>query len=111
MDTPHKINVPDGNITIIAKRWFDKVNGNTYHSVRVLEDGFEIGFIPFEYGYDNAYVQTALKIMQKNGYFDSGLSRNNGSSLDYSDWHDWRCENPKKLNIYCNDVNRKKDLV
>jgi len=27
------------NITISARRWFDKVNGNTYHSVDVYANG------------------------------------------------------------------------
>lgn len=52
-------------IVINAKRWFDKLYGNTYHSVRVYHNGNELGFIPFEYGYGNHYLQTAKKIIER----------------------------------------------
>ena len=47
-----------------GKRWFDKVNGNTYHSVTVtrVRDGKIIGK-SFRYGYDDAYRQTAIELM------------------------------------------------
>lgn len=47
-----------------AVKWFDKVNGNTYHSVHIIRarDGKEL-FCPFEYGYGNQYRFTALKAM------------------------------------------------
>jgi len=52
--------------TVIAKRWFDKVNGNTYHSVRCIrhKDGAVVAG-PFQYGYDEHYRQTALDVMAK----------------------------------------------
>ena len=52
-----------------ACRWFDKVNGNTYHSVRITrcEDGAEI-FVPFTYGYGDAYRQSAREAMDKAGW-------------------------------------------
>ena len=55
--------------TVEAKRWFDKVNGNTYHSVRVTRnaDGKTIVH-PFTYGYGTSYEQTALDIMLKEGF-------------------------------------------
>jgi hypothetical protein len=47
-----------------ACRWFDRVNGNTYHSVRITRcrDGETI-VCPFQYGYGDAYRQTALVAM------------------------------------------------
>ena len=56
--------------TVIAKRWFDKVNGNTYHSVRCIrhEDGAVVVH-PFTYGYGNHYQQTALDTMYDAGWF------------------------------------------
>lgn len=46
---------------ILARRWFDKKNGNTYHSVRVIMiDGSE-RCVSFEYGYGDAYLQTAAQ--------------------------------------------------
>ena len=47
-------------------KWFDKVNGNTYHSVVVTRcrDGARI-HCPFEYGYGDQYKQTALDAMAR----------------------------------------------
>lgn len=50
--------------TVIAKKWFDKVNGNTYHSVRCVrcrDNAVVVG--QFQYGYGEHYKQTALSIM------------------------------------------------
>jgi hypothetical protein len=53
----------------IACRWFDKVNGNTYHSVRVtrVKDNKTIVH-PIIYGYGDHYRQSALEIMDKAGW-------------------------------------------
>lgn len=73
--------------TATAKRWFDKVNGNTYHSVRVTrnEDGKTIA-CPFQYGYGDCYRQTALYAMLKEGWIPAkyGKERANGSNDLYS---------------------------
>ena len=48
--------------------WRDKVNGNTYHSVRITRtsDGKTLA-CPFQYGYGDHYRQTALhKLVEKN---------------------------------------------
>lgn len=52
-----------------ALKWRDKVNGNTYHSVRITrtDDGKVIA-CPFQYGYDEHYRQTALEAMAKAGW-------------------------------------------
>ena len=49
-----------------AVKWFDKANGNTYHSVRItrLRDGKTIVTkTPYQYGYGEQYRQTALELM------------------------------------------------
>lgn len=56
-------------IIIDAKRWFDKVNGNTYHSVRVYQDAKLLGENKFQYGYGESYLQTAHEILAQNGIF------------------------------------------
>lgn len=55
--------------TANACRWFDKVNGNTYHSVRVTnnETG-DVLYCQFQYGYGDHYRQTALVDMAKAGW-------------------------------------------
>jgi len=47
-----------------AARWFDKVNGNTYHSVQItrVRDS-KVIFCPFQYGYGDQYRYTALEAM------------------------------------------------
>ena len=51
-----------------AVRWFDKVNGNTYHSVRItkVSTGQTIVglYAPYEYGYGDQYRYTALEAMK-----------------------------------------------
>lgn len=48
-----------------AVKWFDKINGNTYHSVKITRchDGAIITG-SFRYGYGNHYQQTALEQME-----------------------------------------------
>lgn len=50
----------------VAVRWFDRINGNTYHSVRITRcrDGKTI-YCPFQYGYGDHYRQTALEEMAR----------------------------------------------
>ena len=57
--------------TVIAVKWFDRVNGNTYHSVRCVRhsDG-AIVVGPFQYGYGEQYKQTALAMMAKADWLD-----------------------------------------
>ena len=85
---------------ILAKKWFDKINGNTYHSVKLFQDGKLIGHEPFTYGYSNHYEQTALDLLHKTGIakefnilwkFAESIGRDN-------------------VLIDCNQVTRKKDL-
>ena len=52
--------------TATAVRWFDKVNGNTYHSVRIVRhrDGAVL-YCPWQYGYGEQYRYTALETMAR----------------------------------------------
>ena len=47
-----------------AVRWFDRANGNTYHSVRVTRcrDSKTLA-CPMQYGYGDQYRYTALEAM------------------------------------------------
>jgi hypothetical protein len=53
----------------VAVKWFDKVNGNTYHSVKVTRtrDGAVLA-CPYSYGYGDQYRQTALDAMFQAGW-------------------------------------------
>lgn len=54
-----------------AVLWFDKINGNTYHSVRItrVQDG-KIIYCPFEYGYGEQFKYTAFRAMIKNRWIN-----------------------------------------
>ena len=54
-------------ITVIGKRWFDKVNGNTYCSARIYFDNVEVCKVPWTYGYGNFYEQAASEKIAKLG--------------------------------------------
>lgn len=64
MNEPRKI-----LFTANACRWFDKVNGNTYHSVKITrhEDGATL-YCEFQYGYGDQYRYTTLSEMSKAGW-------------------------------------------
>ena len=87
-------------IVIEGRRWFEKVNGNTYHSARVYVNGEHIGSVDFEYGYGDQYIATGYMILKDKGIF----------SGSYTDFMNWKMENRKKIHITCCDVSRKKDL-
>jgi hypothetical protein len=62
-----------------AARWFDKVNGNTYHSCRItrIKDGGMI-YSRFQYGYGDHYRQTALMAMADAKWLPVKYRKENG---------------------------------
>ena len=52
-----------------VKRWFDKKNGNTYHSVEIYEKEKLLTKVDFAYGYGTAYEQTILEELIKHGFY------------------------------------------
>ena len=75
---------PKKQFTAIAMRWRDKVNGNTYHSVRIIRhsDGTTL-YCPFQYGYGEHYRQTGLTALSENGWIPA----------DEKDAYRWEREN------------------
>lgn len=63
---------------IHGARWFDKVNGNTYHSVsiNILKTGKVIK-VPFQYGYGDHYRQSALEILAGLGLLGKKYTKEN----------------------------------
>lgn len=57
-----------GHIHIEGRRWFHRGPGNTYHSVRIWKDGALIATLPYQYGYGDSFLQTALDWMKANGH-------------------------------------------
>ena len=59
-------------IIITAKEWYDKVNGNSYFAEKIeLEN--ETLFIPFTYGYEEAYLYEAILLLIKKNYLPTTI--------------------------------------
>ena len=115
-------------VTIEGKRWFERVNGNTYHSVSVYVNNELVGRMPFAYGYGEQYIQSAFDILSEFGMFPYEKTKelitvNAGKQNEYQTpkesrnkdeaWHKFRqdrMDNRQKYHITCVDVPRKKDL-
>jgi len=52
------------NINVLVKKWFDKINGNTYHSV-TFEFKNKVYFSGRTYGYERMYEQTFKEMFKK----------------------------------------------
>ena len=46
-------------VFVVGRRWFDRVNGNTYHTAEVFVNDKYVGKSRMTYGYDESYIQTA----------------------------------------------------
>ena len=90
------------SITVIGKRWFDKIYGNTYHTANILVNGDIVGNIPFNYGYGDMYIQNASKWLQDHKYIES--------DRDYIPLSVYCRENGIVYHSFVTDVTRKKDL-
>lgn len=91
-----------GYINIVAKRWFQRSYGNTYHSCLVsIVSGKgmnwkkeTIGYTPFTYGYGSHYLNTAARFLD----------------VSESSLREFIKNNPEHILESVIDVNRKKDL-
>ncbi len=107
-------NLKNKQVIIKGKRWFEKTNGNTYHSTEVYIDGELIGKVPFSYGYGDQYGTTGFKILQDKGFVPK-LSKilkekNKGSNIPYYGFREFTRDNRKNFNFFVDDVTRKRDL-
>jgi len=90
------------SITIIGRRWFDRVNGNTYHSCECLINGRPAATVEYEYGYDRQYEYSGMNKLAELGYLPDFTS----STVI------WRYCEDRGITYHAthSDVNRKKDL-
>ena len=51
----------------IVKQWTDKINGNTYHKVKLFLNG-DILESDYTYGYGNQYEQTVYNLFNTSNY-------------------------------------------
>ena len=88
--------------TMVGRRWFDKVNGNTYHSVEVYVNNKFIAKEGFAYGYEDHYRQTGFDLLKDHGFF-----------MDFDTYYDMELDKREHIECYLfsvTDVSRKKDL-
>ena len=80
---------------IHSKKWRDKINGNTYHAVNVLNTQNNLMISsPFSYGYGTQFIQSASKIMLENKWINKPLK-----STDFLEIHIIDQENCKKKEV------------
>jgi len=100
------------SITIIGRRWFDKINGNSYCTAKVLINGKLSFNLPYEYGYGEMYLQLCWHTLIKNNLLNPPaevyMTKNYGKS--YEDF--WHYGERTKVRCFAtvSDVARKKDL-
>ena len=58
------------SIFVLGKRWFDRVNGNTYNSVEIFVNGRKVAILPFGYGYGDYYEQRAEEWLIDHGFLE-----------------------------------------
>jgi uncharacterized protein (TIGR02996 family) len=98
---PHP--TPVKSIAVRGRRWFQRTNGNTYHTADIFVNGEHVHTTPTTYGYGSAYQDTAKQWLHQSGYLShtpegySSLWRSSQDhGIDYQDSVD--------------DVKRKADL-
>lgn len=100
------------SIFLVGRRWFERTNGNTYHTVEIYVNDEFVHKIPMTYGYGDqyiwngfAYVADKYKLMARMG---PGLLIAQGDKL--STPSAFCRENNIKFNYTVSDVARKRDL-
>jgi len=79
-------------VFVIGRRWFDRANGNTYHTAEVEVNGQFVGKSRMTYGYGDNYLETAKEILLEKYDFPRGMTersplwqlRDNGVVLNKS---------------------------
>lgn len=92
------------SITVIGRKWFDKINGNTYHTAQIMVNGETVGNIPFSYGYDSMYEQNASTWLKENGYIKSDKN-------EYIQLSRYCRENGIHFESFAQYYTRKKDII
>jgi hypothetical protein len=61
-------------VFVVGRRWFDRVNGNTYHTAEVEVNGEYVGKSRMTYGYGDYYLETAKEILLEKYNFPKGMT-------------------------------------
>jgi hypothetical protein len=97
------------NVVITGRRWFDGNAGNTYHSATVYVNGIKQFNTGRHYGYDEQYLHTAAKQLEKLVAEPNRMQRNSQGVIVEACWQ-WM----ERINVAFSyevvDVKRKSDL-
>ncbi len=95
------------SLTIIGRRWFQKLYGKNYHSVEILVNGNQVHRIPYSYGGGQMYNQNAKRWLEENDYLPGLEKTSYGSSESLYTY----CYDRGIVHVdTCTDVARKRDL-
>jgi len=83
--------------TLHGRRWFDRINGNTYHTVECFKGSEFLFKTPMIYGYGDHYRYTGISELMKRGEISASI---NNPAWHYKD----------QILFIVSDVTRKKDL-
>jgi hypothetical protein len=90
-----KLNKNIKSLFIEGRLWFDKINGNTYHAVKIEANGQIIKYLPMSYGYGNQYQETALTWLKSYGLVSEG-TRDIRELREYADIYLVSYQTPKR---------------
>ena len=54
----------ENTFVVIGGKWFDKINGNTYHSAKIIDQNGNKYYTRFCYGYGSQYITSAKEYIE-----------------------------------------------
>ncbi len=76
------------SVTIIGRKWFDRVNGNTYFTAEILVNGIHVHSMPYEYGYGSQYEDASMTWLENSGLIPPRKQHANGGHEAVWQWHE-----------------------
>lgn len=74
-------------IVLQGRIWFDRANGNSYHTTAIFVNHKFVHKTETQYGYGDQYVQTGFEWLEKNGYLKNTESfRSSSGSVCWWDY-------------------------
>lgn len=99
---------PITSIHINGRRWFDRVNGNTYFSATGIVNGVVVATIEYRYGYSNQYEYEMADKLAKLGFMPGRIEFGKGRPSEQP-WN-YAERTGCKYTTTVSDVSRKRDL-
>jgi hypothetical protein len=105
---PSEDKVRVDSITVVGRLWFNRGQGNTYHSAEILVNGLVVHKVPCEYGYGNQYEQSAADWLEESGFLPGRKRSPNTGGRE--SLHRYCERHGVAYSTSSTDVSRKKDL-